>query len=231
MEDWKALTKLAAVCQELVVLFRNTMTDLGVSPAIVEWLTTGKGREVVRVAFLAVGQAYQDRYLRRLPGGENLIIAETDGSRTLAEARDVFAFIDSVFSELNTGACRDTSPPIAVAVREMRPNVTYRQIIESLSGGTLDDFVLPEDKIIQFCLDHRDWLSRDYYTVFFFRTGNQFSAACVSLRDDGQSILGFDGLSPFSIDVTLNTEGCCCHRVVLPNHVANQKRLVGASKR
>ena len=113
---------------------------------------------------------------------DEIILPETDGKRTLAEASDVFTrYLDPNFRELNTGITGERSGKLPVSIYEMRQDANFQEMFTSLSGD-LDKLVLPQDKIIAFCENHRDQLRADGYATFFlFKVKEKFFVAYVRL--------------------------------------------------
>ena len=124
--------------------------------------------------------------LHLLSKPDEIILPETDGKRTLAEASDVFTrYLDPNFRELNTGITGERSGKLPVSIYEMRQDANFQEMFTSLSGD-LDKLVLPQDKIIAFCENHRDQLRADGYATFFlFKVKEKFFVAYVRLGGRG----------------------------------------------
>ncbi|MDO8183631.1 MAG: hypothetical protein Q7T49_01415 [bacterium] len=80
--NWNFLGVFGAVVGELAVIIRNTMTRLGVSPSIIEWANTEKGRQAFEQAVETFAKAYQD---------------------FLAEANKLLEFVGTVTISATTG--------------------------------------------------------------------------------------------------------------------------------
>lgn len=144
-------------------------------------------REGVGVAKEVVRDATSPHLLR---GAEALSLRASDGTRTLAQAKDVFMFyIDPDFIHLGLDVPGVSTPTTCAQVYELlRDGGTFRQIFTSLSSD-LDKLVMSQHQIITFCQEHRGWL-RHYgsATFFVFKECGELFVAFVNVRSAGLSV-------------------------------------------
>lgn len=120
--------------------------------------------------------------IHHLSASEGLILSETDGRITLANADHVFDHncTNPNLETWNTNVTSMGKGAIAVSVYELQQNATFVQMFTALSSE-LDLLVLTQDQIITFCQEHKDWLRNDgYYTFFLFNVRNELFVAGIS---------------------------------------------------
>lgn len=138
-----------------------------------------------------------NRYLYLLPGVEALEIPACDGTRTIAEAGDVFrSYIDSKFENYGSG---EPTPARYVQVYEQVSDSTYDEMFTSLSSD-LDKLVLTQAQVIAFCQKHEHLrlLRHDGYATFFLlKVNGEFFVVDVGVDShDGLRV----GVDPFGRD-------------------------------
>lgn len=114
-------------------------------------------------------QPFSDRnpYLRCISEGQEIMIGETKGKRTIAKAKDVFpGWIDPDFVNYGLDVKGKAKPKIPAMVLEMEKNGTFKDVFGGF-GENLDRLVLEQDQVIKFCEEHADWLRTDGYGTFF----------------------------------------------------------------
>lgn len=123
--------------------------------------------------------------LRLISRGEKLTIPACTGTRTIAQAEEVFpGHLDPSFRSLDepgreTGAT-DTE------VYETANSATCKQMFTSL-GHELGRLAFTQDQVITFIEKHRKWLRKGGYdTLFLFKKGDQFFVADVYIYPDGR---------------------------------------------
>jgi len=167
------------------------LEDLGVSPEDIHKLgkPTKEGRSLVRACAEKIAEAINGKkseFLRLLTGGEMLVLDECDGVNTIADAGDVFNFIDSDFKKWGADEKGPATGKTPVHVYEMEKNGTYSQLFGSLSSD-LQKLCLTQDQILCFIKKHRNWLRTDGYGTFFpFRSNDNFFVASVFFGSDGR---------------------------------------------
>ncbi len=167
------------------------LEDLGVSPEDIHKLgkPTKEGRALVRVCAEKIAEATNGKkseFFRLLNGGETLVLDECDGTNIIAEAGDVFAFIDSDFKNWKADEKGPATEKTPVHVYEMEEkDGTFSQLFCSLSSD-LQKLCLTQDQIIGFVKKHRNWLRTDGYGTFFlFRSNDNFFVAGVIFDSGG----------------------------------------------
>ncbi|OGI21446.1 MAG: hypothetical protein A3J06_04770 [Candidatus Moranbacteria bacterium RIFCSPLOWO2_02_FULL_48_19] len=151
-------------------------------------------------------------YLRQLYVGEEIIIGPTDGTRTIAQAKDVFTGgIDSNFANLSLDVTAQPTGEIAVAVNENISNGEFSQIFGSVGyPQTRPGFT--QHQIIEFCVKHKDRLRQGGYGTFFpFQVNGKFYVAYVAVGTAGRLYVRVD---QFSNDSVWNAK--YQHRFVIP---------------
>ena len=123
--------------------------------------------------------------LNLLSRGESLVLDVVDGTETLANATDIFAYIDSDFRNWGTDRKGPATKETNVAVYEMVKDATFSQMFGSLSSD-LNNLCLTQAQIINFVKKYRRWLHTDGYATFFlFESGGGFFVASVDLDSGG----------------------------------------------
>lgn len=123
--------------------------------------------------------------LRPLSSGEEIILDPTDGKETLAEARNLFNWIDADFKNYGTNVPAAPTGRMLTSVLEMAEDATFEQMFGSLPAS-LDDLCLTQAQIKQFVKNHRKWLRTDGYATFFlFKANGEHFVARVFLSSDG----------------------------------------------
>jgi hypothetical protein len=124
--------------------------------------------------------------LKLIFGNAPLILDPTDGRKTLADATEVFRYIDSNFEHWNCdlpGARTEETP---VQVYEMARDSNFQEIFGSF-GAAFDRLALTQAQIRQFAQRYSDWLKKGGNGTFFlFKVGNEFFVAVVYFFSDGR---------------------------------------------
>jgi len=126
-------------------------------------------------------------YLRKLYASEKIVIDPTDGTRTIAQAGDVFAWgIDGDFRKWNLDVLAQATVPMEVGVHELIMDGAFENVYGSL-GQPLDRLCLTQAQIIGFCMGYKDKLHQGGYRTFFlFKVGGEFFVANVCVSSDGR---------------------------------------------
>lgn len=126
--------------------------------------------------------------LRPISGAEILTLEPTDGTETIAQARDLFTgrLLDPDFKDWGCDVKSEPTGKVNVIVHEMVKDETFAQIFSGLSED-LDKSCLTQAQIVQFMKKYRRWLRTDGYATFFlFKVGSKFFVARVRLYSDGR---------------------------------------------
>jgi len=144
---------------------------------------TQEGRALVRVCASKIAEAAhggQSEFLNLIPGGQNLVIGPTVGSRILAEAKDVFHHIDPGFKKLSVDGSRGPTEETLVKIYEEKKDATFIKIFNSLSFD-LHSICFTQGQIIDFADKHREWLrDQGWGNYFLFKSHEFFYVACVN---------------------------------------------------
>lgn len=120
----------------------------------------------------------------RLISGEELVIDECDGTEILADADDVFAYIDFDFKNWNADEKGPPTKKTPVHVYEMERDGAFSQLFGSLSSD-LGRLCLTQHQIKSFIQKYRNWLKTDGHGTFFlFRSNKHFFVADVFFCSD-----------------------------------------------
>ncbi len=188
-----------AVLLDVFRVIRDTFKNMGVGIEIISWIV-GEEKEIFVEKFLKpLGEEWLERqnatkttkkirneFLKLISGDESLVLDECDGTEILADASDVFAYIDSDFRKWNTdekGPATDAAP---VRVYEMTKDGIYTQMFGSLSLN-VRKLCLTQAQIKGFVKKYRNWLRKDGGSTFFpFESNGEFFVASVDVYSDGR---------------------------------------------
>lgn len=126
------------------------------------------------------------RHLKLISADESLAVALSDGRKTIAQATDVFGYVDSNFK---CSGCDVPGPPTGatpVRVYEMTRDGTFKELFGDF-GVEIDRLAFTQAQILQFVQHHPHWLKRGGNGTFFlFKSGGEFFVAAVYLFADGR---------------------------------------------
>lgn len=129
---------------------------------------------------------FDNEYLKLISGNETLVIDQCDGSRVIADANDVFDYIDSDFRNWKADEVGQATLDTPVNVCELVKDGTFSDFFSSLTPD-MDKLCFTQDQIIGFVKKHRDWLRTDGLATFFpFKSHNKFFVARVRFDSDGR---------------------------------------------
>lgn len=126
-------------------------------------------------------------YLQQLYVGEKIILDPTDGTRTIAQAGDVFAGgIDGNFKSWNLDVPAQATEAMEVGAHELILDGAFKSVYGSLRHS-LDQLCLTPHQIVNFCVEHKGRLRQDDYPTFFlFNVGDKYFVASVNVCSDGR---------------------------------------------
>lgn len=125
-----------------------------------------------------------ETFLKLISGGENLTIDAVDGTEILADAKDVFASIDSDFKNWGTDEPGQSTDEMPVDVHEMENDATFSQMFGELNAD-VKKLCFTQHQIKNFVKKHRKWLRADGYATFFlFESKGNFFVADVHFDSD-----------------------------------------------
>lgn len=123
----------------------------------------------------------RSEFLKLISGGEHLVIDPVDGSEILAEAKDVFTYIDPDFQNWKVDEPGSATEEISACVYERVNDATFAQMFGSLSAD-VTRLCFSQAQIKSFVRKYRQLLQRNGYATFFlFRSHNQFFVAGVHI--------------------------------------------------
>ena len=128
-------------------------------------------------------------FLKLISGDETIVLDAVDGKEVLANAKDIFAYIDSNFN--NWGAEKPGQPTgkTPVKIYEMAKDANFSQMFGSLSADARK-LCLTQAQIKGFVKKYRNWLRADGYATFFlFESNGQFFVADVDVCSVGLYVL------------------------------------------
>lgn len=176
---------------------------------------TNEGRTLVRACAGKIAQqvrGVESDFLKLISGGESLILDPIDGSEVLAEADDVFVYIDPNFKNWNADEPCGPTSAVPVYVYEMKKDGIFSQLFGSISADVLRKSSLAQAQIKGFVKKYRNWLRTDGHATFFlFRSHNHFFVARVDVRSGARLSVG---VHPFVDSSIWHAE--YRHRVVIP---------------
>ena len=121
----------------------------------------------------------RDQIIRLISGGETLVLDVTDGTETIAVAKDVFAYIDPDLKNLGADEAVGPIPKTPVAVYEQVWDATFAQMFGS--AGNPETLCFTQSQIVCFVRKHCNWLHPDGLATFFlFKSKGKFFVADVS---------------------------------------------------
>jgi hypothetical protein len=155
--------------------------------------------------------------LKLISGGETLTVDAYDGTEILADAKDVFNYIDSDFRNWKADEAGKATDETPVNVYEMVKDGTYAELFSSLNSD-VEKLFFTQAQIKGFVKKHRKWLRKDGYGTFFpFKSnGKRFVAFVYVFSDDRLSVL----VRMFEGDGVWRAEGR--PRIVVPQLAVTQ---------
>ena len=137
---------------------------------------------------------------------QTITLPALTGRKTIAQASDVFVYINSGFKDLNLDFQDKPTKETNLEICELTKNKTFAQIFTEP-----EEMCISQEQIIEFCRNHNDKLSKNGYTLFLFKVGKKFFVAFVDLDHYVQL---FALVDPFSDAYVWSADGR--HQFVLP---------------
>lgn len=148
------------------------------------WSNNGQAMQRAFLSVLAPQQK-ENQFLKLISGDKSLVLDAVNGTEILAEAKEIFAYIDSNFRKWKADEKGPATKETPVQVYEMAQDADFSQMFGSLSSE-VRKLCLTQGQIIGFVRKYRNWLwPDDCATFFFFETNNNFFVACVRIGSDG----------------------------------------------
>lgn len=167
----------------LTNLYKEVVKKGGTEETIFEAFKTDSGL-IPKIAEMIVGTGNKDKksqneFLRLISGNESLVLDSADGKEILADAKEIFAYIDPDFIKYGADEEGSSTKETPVAVYELVKDTAFSQMFGSLSSD-LNNLCLTQAQIKSFAKNYRNWLRTDGYATFFlFKSHNQFFVAIV----------------------------------------------------
>jgi hypothetical protein len=120
-----------------------------------------------------------------ISGGESIVIDPTDGREILADANDLFTYIDPDLRNWRADEPGRPTAETAVEVYEMKKDATFEQMF-GFFGVDKRQLCLTQAQIKSFVRNHRQWLRDGYGTFFPFESYGRFFVAYVLVLSDGR---------------------------------------------
>lgn len=128
----------------------------------------------------------------------------------IQDERKLFSYIDSDFEYLMLNDTY-TAPKIKAEVYEMEKDGTFKDIFTSLDSN-IDNLVMTQGQIIDFCKNHGDkLLDTGYGNLFLLKSRKDYFVADVSVDGGGSLEVGVDRFGFASV-----CYASLRHRVVVP---------------
>lgn len=187
-KDVSAIVSGMGVGMSIIQGLDKKIRDKGGTDEDVHILATPAGEKYLdELADLVMTRKTANNYLRRLTG-EPLIIDAVDGREILADASDVFAYIDSDFRNWGADESGPATGKTPSIVYEMMKDGAYAELFGSLRRD-IRKLCLTQAQIKCFVKKHRSWLRTDGYGTFFlFQSKGEFFVADVRVYPDGLTV-------------------------------------------
>ncbi len=198
--DWKEVGQFFAVLLNVFTIIRDTFKKMGVGIEIIPWLADDGKKIFVEKFLKPLGEEWlkeqkaavkvvkemKNEFVRLISGGEELVLDECDGSETLAEASDLFAFRDLDLKNWETNKKGQATGKTPVQVYEMGKDGMFSQLF-SFPDSDVRKLCFSQHQIKNFVRKYRDRLRKDGYATFFlFEENNELFVADVYFHDDGR---------------------------------------------
>lgn len=187
-----------------------------ITPDQLEWWLNKptKERDKFILAGLASRQKTRSRSILR-PIQSGLVIPATFGTRTFAQATDIFP--GGIYGK-NCNIIGEARPETPIVVHELNENGTLQQIFGG-QGVSFDQLCLEPEQIIQFVIKYSEHLHPQGYATFFLLPGSSLVASVYWDDDRGLGVYVYH----FSCDFVWRAGSR--HRVVLPCPPAGAAQL------
>ncbi|MFH1820540.1 MAG: hypothetical protein ABH805_01350 [Candidatus Nealsonbacteria bacterium] len=127
-----------------------------------------------------------NKFLKLISGDEILSLDAVDGTETLANAKDVFNYIDSDLKNWGVDEEGPSTEKTIVDVYEMVKDATFSQMFGELNVD-MRKLCLTQHQIKKFVEKHRKWLRTDGYGTFFlFESKGNFFVAFTFVTSFGE---------------------------------------------
>jgi hypothetical protein len=133
-----------------------------------------------------------NEFLKLISGGESLVLDAVDGTETLYEASDVFAYRDSDLKNWGANQKGTATGKTPVQVHEIVKDANFSQTFNSLNAD-VKKLCFTQHQIKNFVKKYQNWLREDGYATFFlFESNNEFFVAYVYVYSGGKLSVNVD---------------------------------------
>jgi len=187
-----AIVSAMGVFMAIISNLVEFVKKLGGSMENIYRLATPEGSEtletIARIIVDGVNEV-RNKFLKLISSGESLVLNAVDGKETLADAKDLFAYIDPDFKNWGANKKGLATKETFVNVYEMKKNATFSQMFGSLSAD-VGKLYLTQHQIKKFVKKHLVWLRTEGYSTFFlFKSNDNFFVAEVIFNSDGKLLV------------------------------------------
>ena len=125
-------------------------------------------------------------FLKLLSGDHNLTLDALDGKEVLANANDVFTYIDSDFKNWGADELGEATEETDIDVYELAKDSMFADFFGSVCSD-VSKICFTHAQVKNFCVKHRDWLRKDGYATFFlFKWRGELFVALVFVYSGGR---------------------------------------------
>lgn len=184
-KDVSAVVSGMGVAMNIITELVAEVKKCGGTDEDIHRLATPKGEKLIEQfakMIVGTGKVRGTEFLRPISGGQKLAIDATDGKEVLANANDIFAYIDKDFRNWKADEFSKATIATEVGVYELIKDAIFNQMFDNP-----EKLCLTQSQIIGFVRKHNNWLQTNGYATFFlFKSHNQFFVADVSVRSVGK---------------------------------------------
>lgn len=152
------------------------------------WSNNGQAMQRAFLSVLAqqeIQKQKENQFLKLISGDKSLVLDAIKGTEILAEAKEMFKYIDSDFRNWKADEKGPATKETAVHVYEMAQDATFSQMFGSLSSD-LRKPCLTQAQIKNFVRKYREWLRTGGWATFFlFESNKELFVAHVDVLSDG----------------------------------------------
>jgi len=154
-----------------------------ITPEHWEWFNNLSKKK--RDEFCGLNPVDSNPYLTLLSADEHLTLDAVDGAKTIAKAKDTFAWIDSDFINYKADEAGPATEETPVNVYELTKDAAFAQMFNAASTD-LNKLCFTKHQILNFIKKYKNWLRTNGYATFFlFKANNYFFVACVLVHGVG----------------------------------------------
>lgn len=144
---------------------------------------------------------------------KSVVIGATSGKRVITKSEHVFnSFIDKDFEKWDLESWEDARPKTKLLIYEIDEDVNFSQIFTKINSD-LNQIILTQDQVVEFCEKHLKRINEDGCQVFFLtKKEEKYFVIGVSRTPTPSDLAVFVYQS--CRDVTIYKK--YCHRIIVP---------------